>query len=107
MSLIDSFLAGFEINKIIISTISSTYLKSLNLFSLLNLNRFSSRIAFVNRNRVISGLPNGQEKRYFHTSIGINGRFDSIQEAILLAKLEFYEIKLKIEINWQKYIQRN
>ena len=37
----------------------------------------------------------GQEKRYFHTSIGINGRLDSIQAAILLAKLEFYENEIK------------
>ena len=37
----------------------------------------------------------GQEKRYFHTNIGINGRLDSIQAAILLAKLDFYEKEME------------
>jgi len=37
----------------------------------------------------------GQEKRYFHTSIGINGRLDTIQAAVLLAKLEFYEKEIE------------
>ena len=33
----------------------------------------------------------GQERRYYHTEIGINGRLDTIQAAILLAKLEFFD----------------
>ncbi len=37
----------------------------------------------------------GQEKRYFHTEIGINGRLDTMQAAILLAKLDFYESEIK------------
>jgi len=37
----------------------------------------------------------GQEKRYFHTEIGINGRLDTMQAAILLAKLNFYESEIK------------
>ncbi|WP_069472371.1 DegT/DnrJ/EryC1/StrS family aminotransferase [Candidatus Marithrix sp. Canyon 246] len=32
----------------------------------------------------------GQEKRYHHTRIGINGRMDTLQAAILLAKLEIF-----------------
>ena len=43
--------------------------------------------------RMISN--HGQEKRYFHTSIGINGRIDTLQAAILLAKLEFYPDEIK------------
>ncbi len=33
----------------------------------------------------------GQESRYYHTRLGINGRLDTIQCAILLAKLERYD----------------
>jgi UDP-2-acetamido-2-deoxy-ribo-hexuluronate aminotransferase len=33
----------------------------------------------------------GQDKRYHHPRIGINGRLDTIQAAILLAKLELFE----------------
>lgn len=32
----------------------------------------------------------GQSKRYVHTSIGLNGRLDTLQAAILLAKLEVF-----------------
>ncbi len=37
----------------------------------------------------------GQEKRYNHTHIGINGRLDTLQAAILLAKLDFYPSEIK------------
>lgn len=39
----------------------------------------------------------GQEKRYFHTRVGVNSRLDTIQAAILLAKLGVLaeEIRLK------------
>ena len=37
----------------------------------------------------------GQEKRYTHTQIGINGRLDTIQAAILLAKFDFYPSEIK------------
>lgn len=33
----------------------------------------------------------GQEKRYYHTRIGINGRLDTIQAAILLAKMDRFD----------------
>lgn len=33
----------------------------------------------------------GQEKRYYHSRIGINGRLDTMQAAILLAKLERFD----------------
>lgn len=33
----------------------------------------------------------GGEKRYHHTHLGLNGRFDTIQAAILLAKFPFFE----------------
>tara|TARA_Y100000589_G_scaffold323421_1_gene357930 strand:- start:656 stop:1828 length:1173 start_codon:yes stop_codon:yes gene_type:complete len=33
----------------------------------------------------------GQEKRYSHVELGINGRLDTIQAAILLAKLDIFE----------------
>lgn len=42
----------------------------------------------------------GQERRYVHTRIGVGGRMDTIQCAILLAKLERFdwEIQRRIEI---------
>lgn len=46
----------------------------------------------------------GSEKRYYHTRLGVNGRLDTIQCAILLAKLERYdwevEARNKIAINF-------
>lgn len=41
----------------------------------------------------------GQEKRYFHTRIGVGGRMDTLQCAIVLAKLERFdwEIERRIE----------
>ena len=45
----------------------------------------------------------GQSKRYHHTTIGINGRLDTIQAAVLLAKLEIFpeEIELRKKIGAQ------
>lgn len=36
----------------------------------------------------------GQERRYYHTRLGLNARFDTLQAAILLAKLEVFEDEL-------------
>ncbi|MDZ7736307.1 MAG: DegT/DnrJ/EryC1/StrS family aminotransferase [Gammaproteobacteria bacterium] len=42
----------------------------------------------------------GQERRYYHTRAGINGRIDTIQAAILLAKMEIFpdEVEKRIQI---------
>lgn len=40
----------------------------------------------------------GQEKRYYHTRIGVGGRMDTIQAAIVLAKLENFDNELKSRI---------
>ncbi len=37
----------------------------------------------------------GQERRYHHTRIGINGRMDTLQAAIVLAKLEIFDEELR------------
>ncbi len=37
----------------------------------------------------------GQSKRYFHTKIGINGRMDTIQAAILIAKFPLFPFEVK------------
>ena len=41
----------------------------------------------------------GQDRRYHHPLVGINGRLDSLQAAILLAKLEIFdnEVRLRAE----------
>ncbi len=36
----------------------------------------------------------GQDRRYHHTRIGINGRMDTIQAAVLLAKLDIFDQEL-------------
>lgn len=41
--------------------------------------------------KIRSLMNHGQEGRYQHTSIGLNGRLDSIQAAVLLVKLKHYE----------------
>ena len=37
----------------------------------------------------------GQSRRYFHTDVGVNGRIDTLQAAILLAKLEVFEAEVE------------
>ncbi len=41
----------------------------------------------------------GQEKRYIHKYIGINGRIDTLQAAILRVKLKYFDEELKVR-NW-------
>lgn len=42
----------------------------------------------------------GQEKRYYHTRIGINGRMDTLQAAILLEKLEIFPEEVELRKKW-------
>ncbi len=44
--------------------------------------------------RMIRG--HGQEKRYYHKLIGINGRIDTLQAAILRVKLKYFNQELKV-----------
>jgi UDP-2-acetamido-2-deoxy-ribo-hexuluronate aminotransferase len=44
----------------------------------------------------------GQEKRYYHTRIGINGRMDTLQAAILLSKLEIFPEEVQLRLKWGK-----
>ncbi|MCP9823706.1 DegT/DnrJ/EryC1/StrS aminotransferase family protein [Cyanobium sp. L1E-Cus] len=37
----------------------------------------------------------GQSRRYFHTEVGVNGRIDTLQAAILLAKFELFEAEVE------------
>lgn len=37
----------------------------------------------------------GQSRRYFHTDLGVNGRIDTLQAAILLVKLELFEAEVE------------
>ncbi len=50
---------------------------------------FTNDEELAERMRIIS--LHGQTKRYFHKEIGINGRLDTIQAAILLAKLKIFD----------------
>jgi UDP-2-acetamido-2-deoxy-ribo-hexuluronate aminotransferase len=38
----------------------------------------------------------GQERRYYHTRVGVGGRMDTIQCAIVLAKMEFLQEELRL-----------
>lgn len=54
---------------------------------------FTSDAELAERMRRISR--HGQSRRYFHTDVGVNGRIDTLQAAIVLAKLELFEAEVK------------
>ena len=59
---------------------------------------FTSDPHLANRIRCISR--HGQIRRYFHAEVGVNGRIDTLQAAVLLAKLEAFpdEVHLRRQI---------
>ncbi len=62
---------------------------------------FTNQKEFADKMRKIS--KHGQSKRYFHTELGINGRIDTIQAAILLAKLPLFEKEVKLREDAGEY----
>ena len=54
---------------------------------------FTNDDALAEKMRMI--LNHGQKTRYVHECIGMNGRFDTIQAAILLIKMPFFEEELE------------
>lgn len=54
---------------------------------------------FTNSDKIAEKLrilrTHGQSKRYYHTHIGMNGRLDTLQAAILLAKMEIFPDEVK------------
>ncbi len=55
---------------------------------------FTADDALAEKIRMIRG--HGQEKRYFHKYIGINGRIDTLQAAILRVKLKYFSQELTV-----------
>ena len=57
---------------------------------------------FTNNSSLATEMRNirvhGQERRYHHTSIGVGGRMDTLQCAVLLAKLEKFEWEIQRRI---------
>jgi UDP-2-acetamido-2-deoxy-ribo-hexuluronate aminotransferase len=54
---------------------------------------FSNDAELAERMRRISR--HGQSRRYFHSDLGVNGRIDTLQAAILLAKLELFDAEVQ------------
>ena len=54
---------------------------------------FTNNKALAERIRRVS--LHGQERRYYHTNIGVNGRLDTLQAAILLGKWPNFENEVK------------
>ncbi|MDA9947540.1 DegT/DnrJ/EryC1/StrS family aminotransferase [Planktomarina temperata] len=55
---------------------------------------FTSNEEFAKVLRQISR--HGQERRYYHTMVGINSRLDTIQAAVLLAKLQILDLEIEV-----------
>jgi UDP-2-acetamido-2-deoxy-ribo-hexuluronate aminotransferase len=55
---------------------------------------FTNEQEFADKLRMLR--VHGQDRRYHHAVVGINGRLDTIQAAILLAKLETFEDEIKL-----------
>ena len=55
---------------------------------------FTQDSALAERLRMIRG--HGSKKRYFHEVIGVNSRLDTLQAAILLAKMEIFEDEIRL-----------
>jgi len=53
---------------------------------------FTADQELAERTRRISR--HGQSRRYFHSDVGVNGRIDTLQAAIVLAKLELFEAEV-------------
>jgi len=53
---------------------------------------FTNNDILSDRIKLIRG--HGQSSRYFHQEIGINGRMDTIQAAILLVKLKHFDVEI-------------
>lgn len=53
----------------------------------------------------------GQESRYHHTRLGVNGRFDTIQAAFLLEKLEIFleeiELRQQVAARYESYLPKS
>ena len=66
---------------------------------------FSDDLEILDKMRKIRN--HGQEARYHHTLIGFNGRLDTIQAAVLLAKFEQFKSEVKKRnLVGQKYSQK-
>jgi UDP-2-acetamido-2-deoxy-ribo-hexuluronate aminotransferase len=55
---------------------------------------FTQDATLADRLRMIRG--HGSKKRYFHEVVGVNSRLDTLQAAILLAKMEIFEDEIRL-----------
>jgi UDP-2-acetamido-2-deoxy-ribo-hexuluronate aminotransferase len=55
---------------------------------------FTSDDAFATKMRQI--MAHGQDRRYHHPTLGINGRLDTLQAAVLLAKMDIFEDEVSL-----------